>query len=201
MKCEDGKTNHKLGTMLTYKNIDYKHALHQALVTERFARLKRDDVEDKASSECRPTLNNCSMVHYMGQSINKILREQAQSISAEYVGNLDAVSNFSYDDLFTKIDPIVWNLVCLLTLNKTEEEFYNKHPVTLDKEKLQFPKSDSEHVKQRFYRRINAICLLQFIINKRNNYPMHIIVANCVKRLSQSTKFLNFKSVRLLYFR
>ena len=53
-----------------------------------------------------------------------------------------------------------------------------------------FPNSGTRHGRRRLQQRANSICNLQFVLNDRFNYPLHIIMSNCVKRLSHSSKLL-----------
>ena len=87
----------------------------------------------------------CTMIHYLGTTtcINRKLNSQAKMIKDSYVLNPKMVTNFDYNDVLSKMDPIIWNLVCVLTTNTGEETFYNKNPVSLDKDSIHFPNEKS----------------------------------------------------------
>ena len=83
-------------------------------------------------------------------------------------------------------DPVVFNLVSYLTMSEQEQkQVSNFH---LDSYVL----SDliGTHAKRQMHRRINIILSMHFVLSESNNYPLHIIIANCIQRLSHSSKLL-----------
>lgn len=126
----DGQTIYKAGTMLVYSRVDYKQALHQALASERFGRLRHESGESVTNSEGPKNTepNLCTMIHYLGTAINRKLNSQAKLINDSYVLNPQMVANFDYNDVLSKMDPVIWNLICVLTMNTGEETFYSRNP-------------------------------------------------------------------------
>lgn len=198
IKDTTGATNHKLGTMLTYKHMDLTTAIHLLLVKERFNKLKTkkiDDVQEHVEVDHDQVLPDhdhdiSTMAYHVSSYLRDKLYDQAKHIENKYLENLDQILNFDYNSLIREMDPIVWNFFANLTKNSVEKKHLDSMDFQWKENHIMFPNSESKHGRRRLQQRANAICVLQYIMNHKFNYPLHIISANCVKRLSQSSKLL-----------
>ncbi|XP_022111561.1 uncharacterized protein LOC110990766 [Acanthaster planci] len=187
----------KFGILLMYKDLDMKKALHLACARLRFQ--KRKDPEHSHSD-----INDGSTSVFMRQSgvhldctnegllakVNEKLKQQAKEITDYFTKNPTEVASFTFESVLDMIDPLVWNMISITTATVDELQYSNNVPFMWDKEKIMFPGYSKSHGKQRRNRRIILTMYMQFVLNESNNCPLHIVVANCVKRLSHSSKLL-----------
>ena len=98
-----------------------------------------------------------------------------------------------FENLLTFIDPHVWNSMFLITSNEREKREVMKD-IDMDIHvRLPMGVNDpnGDQNRKRFMRRLFGLFNMQFILNDEFNYPIHVINADVVKRLSNSTKLLH----------
>lgn len=182
----------KYSTLLLYKDLNFRKALHLSCAKLRYHSKRSGD--EMFSEDFKPTLNSerdiNKMALYFLPHINRKLKHQSGEITKHYTQNLMETGSFNFDSLFDMIDPEVWNTVSLLTANNDELKYFSECGSLFGNGKLVFPSYSKPHGRQRRNRRIILIMVMQFTYNESNNYPFHIVIANCVKRLSHSSKLI-----------
>ena len=190
ISSDTGNAIPKCGTLISYKKMDYKKAYHLMLSKMRFAKQRESHesykpFHDHSNENARISSTDIdTMAYHVSTYLNQKLYDQAKQMNEFYLSDLDRVCNFRYDKVMQACDPIVWNFFSNLTCNSTEKKFVDNLDFDWKKDHLVFPNSDTKHGRQRLQQRVNSILNLQFILNNNFNYPLHIIIANCIKRLS-----------------
>ncbi|XP_063965208.1 uncharacterized protein LOC135156584, partial [Lytechinus pictus] len=172
--------------------ISHWHAA-QAEVRE-FKKEKGDNFED-INEEERFSFNSEShntntKYHEIISLLNNIVRCQGKKLTDNYVKNPLSILDFGFQDVKSFFNPVLWNILCGITGSREEISVINNSVDALDKKLLFFPDSKTGPGIQKFNKRITLMFILQFILNDDNTYPFHIIVANCIKKLSNSSKLL-----------
>ncbi|XP_041456096.1 uncharacterized protein LOC121408629 [Lytechinus variegatus] len=152
-----------------------------------------DDIEmmDDESFSFTNTESDCNMqFRKIALECNELLRKQGRDITAHFIANPMSLAEFKFETAFDLFTPLIWNIICIITSTQDEIKFFKQSDMNIVKEYVQFPSEKGQASHRRKQRRVATILLLQFIINDENNYPLHVIVANCVKKMSHSTKLL-----------
>lgn len=123
-------------------------------------------------------------------SCNTSLSSQGKQIREKYLQSPSSIINFQLTDLYSSFSPIVWNAVSMLTATKEENKYFQNSSIQIDKEFINFPSYNTKFGEKRKHKRIIATCLLQFILNDENSYPLQIAIGTLIKRLSRSSKLL-----------
>ena len=185
----------KESKMLLYKHSDPVKVLHKLLYRNRVKQqlildeTNTDEQEDIVTVDEQNTTLLCAAV-----DINRRLREQANKITHHFKEqqNVLDMDKLNFDHILMKLDPKVWNMFSLLTMN-TEEARMIKHHNFSWEIPLRLGEKDSNYRQIQFMRRMLLIFTSQFIMNNNHQYPFHVSNANVLKRLSNSSKLLKIK--------
>ncbi|XP_038061686.1 uncharacterized protein LOC119732298 [Patiria miniata] len=183
----------KQSILLIYSNLDIRVALHMSYSKLRHQRRKTEkeapmDQSDKQFFTSPGDI--VSMAQYVLPQINEKLKQQSREIMEHFTQFPTQIAAFDFNSLLEMIDPLVWNCVSVLTANVDELKFIHSNELVWDSKKVMFPSYSKSHGLQRRNRRIVLVMSMQFVLSESNNYPFHIIIANCVKRLSHSSKLI-----------
>ena len=123
-------------------------------------------------------------------NINHLLRSKGKETAELFSHDPSSVLKFDFANMKSHLNPLVWNMVCALTGNREELTHLHNSIARFDKDFLCFPNNSSQgYVKRN--RRIVLVFLLQYVLNENNSYPFHVIMANCIKDLSHSSRLMN----------
>ena len=189
----------KQGKMLVYKKCDLKMALHKAVyklhTIERktsgdveFENVLTDEANVTVSSESQKANLYCASLDF-----NNRLESQAKQISDHFASTPLSLKCLDFENLLTFIDPHVWNSMFIITSNEREKREVMKD-IDMDVHvRLPMGVNDpnGDQNRKRFMRRLFGLFNMQFILNDEFNYPIHVINADVVKRLSNSSKLLH----------
>ena len=178
--------------LLIHDSIDIRNALHDALATCRLQHIKLNNSNyvSPPPNTCIPTTRSKETLVMSLNSIlpelNSRLKLQSSKLTEYYKLNPLSVINFNYLELLKMLDPTIFKLVSYLTMSDNEQKHVSDFP--LDTYVLSDLKGN--HARHQLHRRINIILMMHFVLNESNNYPVHIVIANCIQRLSHSSKLL-----------
>ncbi|XP_071796281.1 uncharacterized protein [Asterias amurensis] len=180
----------KQSTLLVHCNIDLKKALHQALAKSRSDRLKFEaglntDSPTSSTHTAESSETLVSSLKTVLPNLNERLTSQSGKITEYYKHNPLNVVNFRYEEMLKMLDPVIFNLVSYLTFNNQEKKQVSDFPL----DSYMLSDLPGSNARRQMRRRINIILCMHFVLSDSNNYPLHIIIANCV-RLSHSSKLL-----------
>ena len=154
----------------------------------------KSDDHDLLKPAFSPTFNASSEVNMqfrkVAYDVNDSLRMQANRLTNDFVQNPMSLTDFDFNSAMSLFDPLVWNIICMLTATLEELHFFKQSSLQVDREFIKFKSDDTQAGARRRQRRITCVFLMQYIMNDENGYPLHIIIANCVKKLSHSSKLL-----------
>nr|XP_054755303.1 uncharacterized protein LOC129261272 [Lytechinus pictus] len=169
-------------------------AWHNSSFENRLLKLKSSkDIETEDSSN---ETNACTSIemntHFRNLIVNcnHSLFIQGKQIREHYLQNPSSVINFQLTDLYNSFNPLVWNVISMLTATKEENKHFQNSSVLVDKEYIHFPSYNTKSGEKRKCKRIIATCLLQFILSDENSYPLQIAIGTLIKRLSKSSKLI-----------
>ncbi|XP_071481651.1 uncharacterized protein [Diadema antillarum] len=207
----NGRIIHKFGDLLHSNRIARKHGLfyypsnlsHDDILNawhlshSKLHMIQRsegsDDVE-MTEGEFQLSADTQSDVNTQFRNItshcNDSLRKQGKRITSAFVSNPMSLAEFEFQTAYKLFNPLIWNIVCMITASTEETKFFRQSDIDICKEYIQFPSEEGHSYHRKKQRRAVAIFLLQLVMHDDNNYPLQIIVANCVKRMSHSTKLL-----------
>ena len=180
-----------MSKMLTYKHADVKKILHKLLFQRRWEKGDNDKADNMSDSFDIQNSSHDSTLYCAGIDFNQRLREQASKVNEYYkekVNRLD-LRNVDFEYLLRFIDPRVWNMFTVMSMNSEEKKMLRKNPLSWD-EHIRLGNTQSQHVKFRFVLRVFLIFMLHFVMNNDNQYPFHMIHANIIKRFSNSSKLV-----------
>ena len=120
---------------------------------------------------------------------NSRLKKQVKNNNTYYTRNPLSIDKFNFHDALPSFDPLLWNLVTLLTASSSEMSIYKKTSLCVTSERISFQESTLSS-KLKGVRRAVVIFLLQFIMSESCLYPLQIITATVIKRLSHSSQLL-----------
>ena len=186
----------KQSKLLLFKHCDLKSLLHRFVYKLHIHEKKllhsdqnlADDDDEIVSVNEEKGNAYCAAL-----DLNRRLEIQAKTLTDHFVRNPLDLSCLEVESLLTFIDARIWNVYFLLTANTREKKELSQDFDMDSHIKLPMEVEDDLGTENRlrFNRRILAIFNLQFILNDNYNYPMQIIIANVVKRLSNSSKLLS----------
>jgi len=188
----------KQGRLLTYKKCnDFKNALHIAKYKLHVLQKKMEgDFESDFSDE--PTLvvtpdSEKADLYRASIDVNNRLVAQAEKVYDHFVSNPLDLKSLDFENLITFVDPRVWNSIFFMTSNERErKDIANDFDMDVHiKLPMNVGDTCGDENRKRFLRRMFGIFNLQFILNDTNNYPLHIMNADVVKRLSNSSKLVH----------
>ena len=183
----------KQGKMLTYIKTDLKMALHKVVYKLHVINGKeKQDLEDPGEITVSEDSKKADL-YCASTNLNERLDSQAKKITDHFTSNPFDLKSIELENLLSFIDPHVWNSIFLITSNEREKREILKDFNMDAHVKLPMNSGDQncDQNRKRFMRRIFAIFNLQFILNDEYNYPIHVINATIVKRLSNSSKLVH----------
>ena len=121
---------------------------------------------------------------------NTRLKVQVKNNNEHYTKNPLSIDNFKFGNALSSFDPLIWNLVMLLTASNAEMSMFKKTSFCVASERISFSNESIRTGKLKEVRRAVVMFLLQFIVNETCLYPLQIITANVIKRLSHSSQLL-----------
>ena len=182
----------KESKLLIYKGSNVHIVLHKALYRAYVHDLnchklqvsdKHANVETFVSKPNEDVTLMCAAVES-----NHRLKKQGKEFLNVYKEDPFQVANLNFNDIVKKIDPYIWNKVCLETMNEKEKAEFQKIDFTWDKHI--FLDHKNAYSQKRFVRRLMHVLNKMFILNDMYNYPLHIINSSIIKQLSNSSKLL-----------
>ncbi len=187
----------KQGRMLVYRKCDFKAALHKILYKLHVLQKKVEGgCESDFSSTDEDTLivspeSEKANLYCASIDVNNRLVAQAEKIRNHFVSNPLDLKSLDFENLMTFIDPRVWNSIFFMTSNEREKKDIAKDFDMDVHIKLPMNVEDNDGDENRFLRRMFGLFNLQFILNDNYNYPIHVMNADVIKRLSNSSKLLH----------
>ncbi|XP_041452570.1 uncharacterized protein LOC121405715 isoform X1 [Lytechinus variegatus] len=190
------KSARKKGILFYVSDIsmsDLIEAWHTSCFESRLLKNKCDESGNPRDDEYLQSPSSSSVEiefrSIIGQC-NSNLRTQSKQIRDHFLTDPSHLIDFTLTDLTSFFNPLVWNVICLLTATKEEFNHFTKSSFSVEKEYVHFPTDNTKSGQSRRQRRITAICFLQFILNEENSYPVHILTGTCIQRLTRSSKLL-----------
>ena len=152
----------KHGTLVYRPNSDIL-----SLLSEAMWKLKQTHVEPVTNdvlNTCENT-DTCDIGH-----VNKLIHAQIESyLSANAEAPLD-YDDLHLDEHIAKIDPQLWNAMCVLTRSKSESRGTSK---------VNDHHSTAHHVKK--IRRFFILCTILFSTDDRCSIPMHTLITDLIE--------------------
>ncbi len=189
---EEHQTNAtNMSIMLTYKYSNIKQLLHKLLHKTRWQNESSNSSGHETSAPSQYDVDHDTTLYCAGVDINQRLKTQARK-AREHFKNTSArldLRKVDFEELLKFIDPKVWNMFTLISLNDEEGKKFKKYPFSWD-HYTRLGNKEDDHTQLRFMRRVFLIFTMQFIMNHENLYPFQMIHANMVKRLSNSSKLV-----------
>ena len=184
-KTCDAKNHSRI---LVYKNCDLLKALHASYFQQRVQ--KRSHARSKASTSPEvPSSQQGTNFLSVGKELNYRLKIQAKGNQAHFIRNpLDVDSINIFNLMSEHTDPVLWNLLSLLTMNHREETTLPDHFSAT--EHIVFGDLNDDNAKERFNRRLILMFMIQFVMNDHNNYPFHVIHTGIIKQYSNCPKLV-----------
>ena len=185
----------KKGVLFYVKNIQHDQlisSLHNSHSKIRYLLKKGNDNSEDVyvDRDCERAIHEEGSLGALLSDGNKRLKQQTKNINETFTSSPLAVADFNLLDAVSSFDPIIWNIVSLLTSNLEEMRFFKQSSICITKDHIRFPNESTSHGMQRTIRRIVIVFILQFALTDTCTYPFHIIIANIVKRMSHSSKLL-----------
>ena len=173
---------------------DMLEAWHLSCSELRLLKNKQEDASVQNESEHDGPVNTSAKINsnfrHIFNQCNDNVRFQGKQIREKYVKDPFSVLQTGLNDLLSCFHPLVWNAICLLTANNEESAFFRNASVLVEEEFLNFPSDSTKSGEKRKRRRIVLTCLIQYILNEENSYPLHVVTATYIKRLSRSSRLL-----------
>ena len=148
--------------------------------------------DDANSKKSKYDQDQNATLYCAGIDINQRLREQAQNAKGYFknISNRLDLRQTDFEKLLDFIDPKVWNMFTLMSLNSEEAKMLkNDYEFSWD-QYCGLGNSSDNYTQLRFMRHVFLIFTILFIMNNENLYPFQMIHANMVKRLSNSSKLV-----------
>ena len=180
-------TNHSY--LRVYKHSNLRKALHESLFQLRVSKRKLEREKNKNSASNSQSSNTMNVDMFCtAKEFNYRLKMQAKKNQNHYKMYPLEVDSVNFFDVMKKhTDPLLWNMLNVITMNNMEEtdlceQFSSSEHVVLN--------HDNDFAKERFNRRVILMFFMQFVMNDHFNYPFQIIHAGIIKQLSNSIKLL-----------
>ena len=152
----------------------------------KFPRVSREEETEHIDIETKHLQVDSAFRQLMVEG-NARLRQQVKDNNSNYTDNPLTIDDFDLDAAVLSFDPLIWNMVFLLTSSVSELNTYMKSSISVANEKI-FSSEESNKVKQ--IRRAVVVFLLQYIMSESCLYPIQIINAHVIKRFSHSSRLI-----------
>ena len=187
----------RMGCFFYMKNLTFNHMLEQWHNSSSKVRALQKKLEEYSESKEKQSIPHVSDLSLQSQlcnvasTFNTRLHAQAKDITSHFVDNPTQLNEFQFESVKKLIDPFVWNSVVLLTASKDESRYFKNSTDLLTEEQVIYASDSTPAGMKKKHRRIVIVFLLQFILNEEYNYPLHVAIANIIKRLSHSSKLIH----------
>ncbi|CAH1775834.1 unnamed protein product, partial [Owenia fusiformis] len=172
----------KHSLMLFYETIS-KEAHHIALYKLRKAAQEEERRKETLAVESEPP--NVEPDVFSNNSVSIInghFHQNSKQIVDYYKHHPMEVKNFTFDSLLKHISPKVWNYFLILTSTQEEKRAMLQDPTFSPLHHYKLPK--------RSFKRLSVLQSLLSLVNDECTYPMHIAVAEYIKRCSGSVQLV-----------
>ncbi|XP_071951903.1 uncharacterized protein [Antedon mediterranea] len=175
--------NERLGIVFRRFGTDIQNCLLKSLYecNKENERLKRHVEEMERKLKGLETQGKCHLTA-AADDLQSRVATQAKVFS----DNKLPIDTFDFISLIRSVDPVVWNFLVRISLNKQEvKSFYNKMTFRWDTHYMSTHKSTTlSHSKQ--LKRLNLICCLLFLQNDQAYLPFHMLITDIVPTYNNS---------------
>ena len=169
----------KYGTLIYRPSSDIVLLLTEAMWKLQNAEQATDEIH--APVENREQYADCTSAHSKEdqqdmKNINKLIHSQIRTFLSEDAHVPYEHDNFNLDMLAKKIQPELWEQICLLTRSQRESKGTSA---------VNDPTSPAYHIKK--VRRLFLLCAILFCTDDRCSMPMHTLITDVVESQGGST--------------
>ncbi|XP_035680555.1 uncharacterized protein LOC118418656 isoform X2 [Branchiostoma floridae] len=189
--------SNKLSFLLYYKDADLIESLHLALYSARLNTYKRDlelksiqsNIASMFTDVNQDTINSSLLSSLM--YMNSLVHQESSKFIDKFVQCPTSLHEIDMLQISKEINPIVWNFIVVLTMQKSEILTSDFETFDMNKHYLTFLKDNSSHSSSKFLRRLFATFLILFIVSDGQcSYPFHMINSELIHSYSQSTDLM-----------
>lgn len=131
--------------------------------------LKKGNVRQEDDISTLPLETEAQTLDHMYRVLilecNTRLKNQSKRIKEYYTRDPLSIDKFNFNEALSSFDPVIWNVVCLLTSNSEEIHAFKKTSLHVAKDLLSFPNDHTPFGMQRKIRRIVLVFILQFVLS------------------------------------
>ncbi len=186
----------KLGTLLYPTGLDTLSQLH--VLTQQNRLHKNDTVfieKPVNTPKVSDDLNFQTNLYNVCNKLNsEVIPEQGKKFNEIYRSNYEGLMNINFDNVKDQIDPILWNVFALMLLTGNERKKFNPDKFKWNEHFTAFQETGSKYETRKILRLTMLICMMLFVRDEKQCYPMQVLISDIVHKYSNSTDLQDWLS-------